>query len=116
MFSISSATSSTSTSRTTARSPNSTLPPDTAAANNNNVAQPIIKCHPKNHYPVISCWVSMASSPPTNLMNNVPSTSLSANANSHPKTPTSRRYYSDFCTKCGVDISRFSHEDFCPEF
>ena len=114
MFSISSTTSSTSTTRTAARSPNSTLPSNAAAANN--VAQPIIKCHPKNHHPVTPCWVSMSSSPPTNIMNNVSSTSSSMNVNPHPKTPASRRYYSDFCTKCGVDISRFSHEDFCPEF
>ncbi|KAI8139166.1 hypothetical protein BJV82DRAFT_628395 [Fennellomyces sp. T-0311] len=54
-----------------------------------NVAQPIIKCHPEKS-PL--AW---------------PSSSSGSSAN---------RYVYDFCTKCGVDISRFSHEDYCPEY
>ncbi|KAI9022256.1 hypothetical protein CLU79DRAFT_751855 [Phycomyces nitens] len=44
-----------------------------------------------------------------------PTTKISSTASQSTKTtPLSFELYYSFCPKCGVDVSQFSHEDFCP--
>ncbi|KAL0087188.1 hypothetical protein F4703DRAFT_1979203 [Phycomyces blakesleeanus] len=44
----------------------------------------------------------------------ITSTSAISTQTTQSSTPLSFELYYSFCPKCGVDVSQFSHEDFCP--